>query len=1292
MIKKFLKLFGIFLIFILLAKNVFSDWYAITITNNQSIPTPVPFQQQIAICNGTINAGPNFAYINNATLFNLINSNGSNVYFTTNYNGTPNIYSWYEGQLNYNGVTCDVWWINLSNGIPANSNITIYMHIGPNSDNYYQQYYPYVGASPNIFPSRQYDNGKYVFIAYGYFNNTTDGWIGYKSPFSSVNYVPQATLNGIQMLDAKDYEGTYILPPNNWNIPKIPLIVEEAWYFCGTADSNVIALFGDTNQQIYAYSVGNGGPSSYTPAPSSSTFVQFNYYSNTGLYTHLKSAITNSILSKTSFVSGCHTIYSYLIINSTYAQTGYYDYSSNQVWAPLTLLNTYTVNKNGYIYANLNYNPFQYGTLEIGAGALAISFGSSIQYIQWVIARAYSPNGVMPSFSIQQLLLTSTISVNTSTNFQFNVSISDPYSEYVNYTIYLNGSVLTTNNVSVTAYQTLTIPYEFPYLFNQSGTYNLTVVAYGQSSKVTAIATNIFTIDIPPPTAYINVNTQSNLLFNVTISDGLPENVNYIIYLNGTQLTNGNVQITLPSITIQAVNVTLPFNYTYLLNQSGYYNLTVVVYGNKSSITNSTTNIFTIQLDQILNVSMSPIPYVYNNVNYTDLYNSNLNITYYCMRPNNTLIIYDNVTNQTLQYNLSCNYIQTINNLFVNLTSILQNNTLNYINGSLLYGNQSFGSISFIPLWDTVVVNLTIYLPQILVYTAPLGLNYTLIVRDVLPNVTCNTSFYDNNTLIANNQSILTNESITYSWVISKAPIHNFSWSILCKDPVNVTTDFIYSIGPFYYNQFNLYMEDTGNIPSNVKYSLTLECINNTVQYSNTDMNAYTLYLWTNDKCNFIIISQNIQGYTFDEAFSTNLLSNYGFQWSICLINTSLIYYYNPLVGSKPYQSTLISIENPQTGCYLLGSYLYLYSSNNYYAPIPVRLGALYSIRINNTFLATVLGSQQQAISIDQLIVQLQQQALSFINVTLTGAYVNLTYTNGYPTLVIQTPYTIDSVYIQLYNNSQLIQTYNLTSVNSNVTNIIITKPLGFNFTNEQYAVITINYVNGLSQVLYYPPYKGYGTIPYIISWIIMLALLYEWFSAYQHYWKIIISIFIMVGALIIATFFDVAAIPLLLLSGFLAIYLYDFAIKFFIEKTMGEQPLFKFASIFFKIILVMMFVSTILASFNVPGMGQVFTNIQAEIDTAQNIQNAINTISANPISFPIEIVLLAGYLIYGMITSVTIIGGLISMILGFLAPALGPFVNILSISISGILYIAIAVVIITSLWVILFGIGYFRL
>jgi hypothetical protein len=373
-----------------------SPYLPLILYNTQNIPTPSPFQQDIAICNGSINIGNNFAYINNATLFNQINSNGSNIYFTTTCNSTPDIYSWYEGQLNYNGVTCDVWWINLSNGIPANNNITIYMYIGNSSDNYYSQYYPYVGVSPQVISG--YDNGQKVFIAYGYFNNTFDGWSGY---IYSGSWSPTATSNGIEMTNGNYQQcgGTYVLPPNNWNIPEMPLIVEEAWYFYSSTTTikgvtyvgtggPLISLFGNTSNQI-------SGPTSNL-----STYVYFFYHpSNGGVY--LDTAITGSsqTLNSTSFPFQSDTVYGYLIVNSTYAQTGYYIYNTNQVWVPLTILDTYSTYNSGYTYASLNYNPYQYPTLEL-SGACSSSLASSNLYIEWAITRAYPPNGVMPSIYI----------------------------------------------------------------------------------------------------------------------------------------------------------------------------------------------------------------------------------------------------------------------------------------------------------------------------------------------------------------------------------------------------------------------------------------------------------------------------------------------------------------------------------------------------------------------------------------------------------------------------------------------------------------------------------------------------------------------------------------------------------------------------------------------------------------------------------------------------------------------------------------------------------------------------
>ena len=1155
MIRKFLKLFGIFLVFVLLAKFIYSQgWYQITITNSQSTATPTPFQQDIAICNGSINIGNNFAYANNATLFNEVDSNGQNVYFTTSFNSGPNIYSWYEGQENFNGVYCDVWWVNLSQGIPANSNITIYMNIGPNSANYYSQYYPYVGTPIQVLGTSQYDNGQKVFNYYQNFGNLSSlpsGWTylgNEQSPASFYqNYIsiPSITSTGYQ---------NGIITTSNYNIQNTILDIY--------ADAPIAT---GTSWSVLALGVGLEG-NGYYPF----NFTGF-WYQNTGNAGVFNLAVNGNDYGTVSYTY-TSTIYSIGFSNSY----TYYLVNYSQVFSTTNVLSSFSWPIGFGVQETQNNNPL---------------------LIYWVLLRSLPPNGVMPSFSIQLVPLTPTISVNTSTNFQFNVSIIDLFSEYVNYTVYLNGSVLTTNNVSVTAFQTLTIPYTFPYLFNQSGTYNLTIIAYGQTFGVTAIVTNIFVI----------------------------------------------------------------------------------------------------QLDQ-LNVSMFPTPYTYNNINYTNLYNTNLNINYYCMRPNNTLIIYDNVTNQTLQFNLSCNYIETPENLFVNLTPYVQNNTLNYINGSLTYGTQSFGNMSFEPLWDTVVVNLTIYLPQILIYTAPLGMNYTVIEKDILPNVTCNTSFYDNNTLIANNQSTLTNGSITYSWIISQTSIHNFNWSITCIDPVNVTTSFTYSTGPYYYNEFNLYMEDSGNIPSNVTYTLTLECANNAIQYSNANENSYTLYLWTNDQCNNVLISQQIQGITFDEEFSTNLLSNYGFQWPICLISTSLVYFDNPLIGSQPYQDTLIAVENPQAGCYLEGSYLYLYSSNTYYAPVPMREGALYVIRANSTYLATVEGQQSQAISIDNLITQAYSQNNQSITEIVTYPIINVTNISATVYQVnITAPATVSSVNITVFYNNTPYENYTLNLIDSyNFTILLTNLPANYTFNSTNYLSITLEYENGVVQQLFYPPniLNNEVTIPSFMVYLIAILILYAWTRAFSYYQRLIIAgfglaLFLLLSSIAILQ----TTAPIVLAAGIFFFFILDIAYSEFINsRFMGEHPLLKPLSFLIRMFIVMTFVTNLAGLFfgpygiynlNLPNLNDYMNHVN---DTINNLNNTIKQMISNPFNFIFDFIGLAINVINVISLAIQGVSVFVSLILTPVTVLLGPTAAAVAQAITSIVYYGSIIAILVYLALLVFA------
>jgi len=776
-----------------------SGWYPIFITNTQSISTPSPFQQQIAICNGTINIGPNFAYVNNVTLFNLINNNGSNVYFTTTCNSTPNIYSWYLGQFISGSTYCKIWWIKLDNGIPANSNVTIYMYIGNSSSNFYQQYYPYVGVSPQVDPSRQYDNGKYVFIVYGYFNNTTDGWTTH---VYNGTFTPTATPYGIQMLNNDNWQGTYILPPNNWNIPLIPLIVEEAWYYTSGGEANVIALFGNTSQQFYAsgiaspiasYYVWCGGTNitggnyntcgGFTPAPNLSTYVQFQYgfggnppYSKAVM---LKSAVTYQYLNYISFPTSGGTVYSYLIVNSTYAQAGYYIYNSGQVWAPLTLLNMYHLSYNpnygNYTYSNLNYNPYQYGTLEIGAGS---SSYASYQYIQWVVARAYPPNGVMPSFSIQFAVSVSSVQLNPSssspvcpgiqTSSTVTVNLNNPGSTSTTVTFScsapsgitcsLNPSSCTTSGSSCS-----TTLYVNSSPTTPSGSYSVTVTASTSVSSVSAT----YTYNIEGLSISISSQQSSNFQNSYSIyitgycvqnytlyvnnspycydSYSQPININslctvsypgsYSVYAqgcySGTCVNSNTINLNIPSlgITVPIIDI----NILNITNQNVYVTISVngsnqniqsinVYYNNNNVYSNNNVNTnyysFNLQLPYSNNGNITVCSTLTNGQSgcVTEIFNLNVAQTY---------IYYGIIQLQaTIQpININTTYGPIGNNLEFSLDSPEYILTLNITN----IGNMTLNNI-------TINLQQLGNVPEILYNGIPIGMSNNININQLQPN------------------------------------------------------------------------------------------------------------------------------------------------------------------------------------------------------------------------------------------------------------------------------------------------------------------------------------------------------------------------------------------------------------------------------------------------------------------------------------------------------------------------------------------------------------------------------
>jgi hypothetical protein len=277
-------------------------------------------------------------------LFNGIDSNGQNVYFTTTYNSTPNIYSWYEGQEDLNGVTCDVWWINLPNGIPANSSITIYMYVGNSSANYYSQYYPYVGEAPQLSPTYgEYDNGNYIFLFYDNFAGTslnTSKWTSLASVYTinnglQINATPSTTDNNF--LESKS---TY----------SVPLIIEIYRY---TTVSN---WFGFSFPNTYS----SGGVLFYD---------QNEFYGPNGW----------SIYNGYQKISGGSES-----LNTWYIQTG------------ILALNGQALEYINYINVISSPNGYYAGT----SGNIYVGDNGGRGIIQWLRIRAYPPNDVMPSIYI----------------------------------------------------------------------------------------------------------------------------------------------------------------------------------------------------------------------------------------------------------------------------------------------------------------------------------------------------------------------------------------------------------------------------------------------------------------------------------------------------------------------------------------------------------------------------------------------------------------------------------------------------------------------------------------------------------------------------------------------------------------------------------------------------------------------------------------------------------------------------------------------------------------------------
>jgi hypothetical protein len=340
----------------------------INITNTQNVATPSPLQVMI-----DVNSSEYAAYEA---------SDLSNVAFTYP-NGTA-IPSWLESG-NSNSSTDTVYWLRVGS-IPATSSTTIKMTFYPTTDNVLNN--DTTGEAPTLSPSYgQYDDGAEVFVLYADLTRDLNGWLPYDY---NGNFVPTRSISGVEMLDGVGAEATYLVSPTG--LPPIPIEVEEGWNYNGNsyyAPKNTISMFGSspfgttTNVILQNRAV----------VLNNSVYASFQY-DHDSPSSYLAQSITDTVVMSGSFVGGGnHDVVSFLTVSGTSAFAGYAIQSVNidnfgSVLIPTVL--------NGQVP-----NPFANHALIISAYDGEVS----IQYVKWVVARAFPPNGVAPSVVVGNLVV-----------------------------------------------------------------------------------------------------------------------------------------------------------------------------------------------------------------------------------------------------------------------------------------------------------------------------------------------------------------------------------------------------------------------------------------------------------------------------------------------------------------------------------------------------------------------------------------------------------------------------------------------------------------------------------------------------------------------------------------------------------------------------------------------------------------------------------------------------------------------------------------------------------------------
>ncbi|MCL5106364.1 MAG: hypothetical protein M1331_03155 [Candidatus Marsarchaeota archaeon] len=378
-------------------KYIQNYYYApITLRNNQPIPAPAPFQQMLVV--------------NSSRYAQYEAGNLHNVFFFYAKNMTT-IPSWLAaGNSNLSSNT--VYWLKLASGIPASSEINITMGFAPRNESSFSAI---SGEAPQLSPSYgEYDNGAMVFLKYSNFNASTAGW---QPGILYGAYMPgfiSGSPGSINMLNNIPDEATYLVAGNG-GIAPMPVIIDSMWsYNCAASPCGAgwtVSAFGNTKKitlfNIMPYNTSsnpaynvlpyNAVVSSSGPVPLNSTYLgdAFEYLPGGQEIPYSAIAQNSSVANAIMFDNqSSHNVFTYFAVNPA-AKSASAGWVNTGNIIPISNFSDEAGVPASQAIANaVLAQQGRYRGLVVSA--YSGEYPSTIN-LYWLIARAYPPNGVMPS-------------------------------------------------------------------------------------------------------------------------------------------------------------------------------------------------------------------------------------------------------------------------------------------------------------------------------------------------------------------------------------------------------------------------------------------------------------------------------------------------------------------------------------------------------------------------------------------------------------------------------------------------------------------------------------------------------------------------------------------------------------------------------------------------------------------------------------------------------------------------------------------------------------------------------